>query len=187
MCQTKGDVMTTVPKLDLNYEVIKRFIRESHPESVIMIGCDSVRKATGKTKATALYSTVVVVRKSSGGGIFRGCKVFGTSVRLPDYGKVIRSGKLANLKLRLLQEVTFALEAFDGVQEAIGDRPFEIHLDIASDPRWESNVAMADAKGYVLGVTGRMPDFKPTALAASFAADAVAHGMDVDTGSEAIH
>lgn len=178
--------MNTVPALDLNYEVIKRFIRESHRESVIMIGCDSVRKAH-KTKATALYSTVVVVRKSSGGGIFRGCKVFGTSVRLPDYGKVIRSGKLANLKLRLLQEVTFALEAFDGVQEAIGDRPFEIHLDIASDPRWESNVAMADAKGYCIGVTGRAPEFKPTALAASFAADAVAHGMDVDTGSEAIH
>ncbi len=168
--------MNAVPKLDLNYEVVKRFIRDSHPESVIMIGCDSVRKASGK-KATALYSTVVVIRKASGNGVFRGCKVFGASVRLPDYGKVIKSGKLANLKLRLLQEVTFALEAFDGVQEAIGDRPFEIHLDIASDPRWESNIAMADAKGYVLGVTGREPDFKPYALAASFAADAHAHGL----------
>jgi hypothetical protein len=179
--------MNTVPKLDLNYEVIKRFIRNSHAESVIMIGCDSVRKATSKTKAWANYSTVVVVRKASGAGVFHGCKVFGTSVRLPDYGKVIRSGKLANLKLRLLQEVTFALEAFDGVQEAIGDRPFEIHLDIASDPRWESNIAMSDAKGYVLGVTGRTPNFKPTALAASFAADAVAHGMIVDTGGMTAH
>ncbi|MEE8372811.1 MAG: ribonuclease H-like YkuK family protein [Dehalococcoidia bacterium] len=178
--------MNTVPKLDLDYEVIKQFIRNSHAESVVMIGCDSVRKASG-TKATALYSTVVVVRKSSGHGVFHGCKIFGTSVRLPDYGKVIRSGKLANLKLRLLQEVTFALEAFDGVQEAIGDRPFEIHLDIASDPRWESNVAMNDAKGYVLGVTGREPNFKPTALAASFAADAVAHGMEVDTGRMTAH
>lgn len=168
--------MTTVPKLDLNYEIIKRFIRDSHLESVIMIGCDSVRKASGK-KATAIYSTVVVIRKASGSGVFHGCKVFGASVRLPDYGRVIKSGKLANLKLRLLQEVTFALEAFDGVQEAIGDRPFEIHLDIASDPRWESNIAMADAKGYVMGVTGRQPNFKPTALAASFAADAHAHGL----------
>jgi len=169
--------MNTVPKLDLDYEVVKRFIRDSHPESVIMIGCDSVRKAIGQTRATALYSTVVVIRKASGGGVFRGCKVFGASVRLEDYGRVIKSGKLANLKLRLLQEVTFALEAFDGVQEAIGNRPFEIHLDIASDPRWESNVAMSEAKGYVLGVTGREPNFKPTALAASFAADAHAHGL----------
>jgi len=167
----------TIPKLNLDYKVINRFIHNSHAESVIMIGCDSVRKATSKTKASALYSTVVVIRKASGGGVYHGCKVFGTSVRLPDYGRVIKSGKLANLKLRLLQEVTFALEAFDGVQEAIGDRPFEIHLDIASDPRWESNVAMADAKGYVMGVTGREPEFKPYALAASFAADAHAHGL----------
>lgn len=166
-----------VPKLDLDYKVIKRFIRDSHRESVVMIGCDSVRKATGKSKASALYSTVVVIRKASGSGVFHGCKVFGASVKLPDYGRVIRSGKMANLKLRLLQEVTFALEAFNGVQEAIGDHPFEIHLDIASDPRWESNVAMNDAKGYVMGVTGREPNFKPTALAASFAADAHAHGL----------
>ncbi len=169
--------MATIPKLDLDYKVINRFIRDSHPESVVMIGCDSVRKATSQTKASALYSTVVVIRKASGSGVFHGCKVFGASVRLPDYGRVIKSGKLANLKLRLLQEVAFALEAFDGVQDAIGDRPFEIHLDIASDPRWESNIAMADAKGYVLGVTGREPNFKPTALAASFAADAHAHGL----------
>ena len=49
-------------------------------------------------------------------------------------------------------------------------------MDIASDPKWESNVAMADAKGYVMGVTGRVPEFKPYALAASFAADLYAHG-----------
>jgi predicted RNase H-related nuclease YkuK (DUF458 family) len=172
--------MKTIPKLDLDYGVINQFIRDSHRESVIMIGCDSVRKANrvaGKTKASALYSTVVVVRKASGSGVFHGCKVFGASVRLPDYGRVVKSGKLANLKLRLLQEVTFALEAFDGVHEAIGDRPYEIHLDIASDPEWESNVAMSEARGYVLGMTGREPNFKPTALAASFAADAHAHGL----------
>lgn len=167
--------MNTVPKLDLDYGLIKQYIRDSHPESVVMIGCDSVRKARNG-RAWANYATVVVIRKASGAGVFHGCKIFATSMTLPDYGKVIRSGKLANLKLRLLQEVTFALEAFDGVQDAIGDRPFEIHLDIASDPRWESNVAMSDAKGYVMGVTGREPNFKPTALAASFAADAYAHG-----------
>ena len=175
--KSKDETMTyTVPKLDLDYEVINRYIRDSHPDSVVMIGCDSVRKVS-KGRAWANYSTVVVIRKASGPGVFHGCKIFATSVVLPDYGRVIRSGKLANLKLRLLQEVTFALEAFDGVQDAIGDHPFEIHLDIASDPRWESNVAMNDAKGYVMGVTGREPNFKPTALAASFAADAHAHGL----------
>jgi predicted RNase H-related nuclease YkuK (DUF458 family) len=169
--------MTTIPKLDLDYGTIKRFIRASHKDSVVMVGCDSVRKAVSDKKASALYSTVVVVRKASGSGVFHGCRVFGTSVRLPDYGRVIKSGKLANLKLRLLQEVAFALEAFEGIHDAIEDRPFEIHLDIASDPEWESNVAMSEARGYVLGMTGREPKFKPTALAASFAADAHAHGL----------
>jgi predicted RNase H-related nuclease YkuK (DUF458 family) len=165
-----------VPALDFDYDKIKKYIRDSHPDSVVMIGCDSVRKSNGGNKATALYATVIVIRNASGPGVYHGCKVFPTSVKLPDYGRVIRSGKMANLKLRLLQEVTFALEAFDGVQDAIGDRQFEIHLDIASDPKWESNVAMADAKGYVMGVTGRAPEFKPYALAASFAADEYAHG-----------
>lgn len=166
--------------LNLDYDAINKFIRNSHKHAVIMIGCDSVRKQPPSGRASALYSTVVCIRKASGekGDImYHGCKVFGASVRLPDYGKVVRSGKLANLKLRLLQEVTYALEAFSHVHEAIGDRRFEIHLDIASDPQWESNVAMSEARGYVLGVSGKEPEFKPNALAASFAADAHAHGV----------
>jgi hypothetical protein len=108
--------------------------------------------------------------------MYHGSKVFGASVRLPDYGKVIKSGKIANLKVRLMQEVAFALEAFENIHEAIGDRPFEIHLDINSRPECESNVARSEARGYVLGVSGKEPEFKPYALAASFAADALAHG-----------
>jgi predicted RNase H-related nuclease YkuK (DUF458 family) len=171
---------TPMPKLDLDYETINEYIRNSHPQSVVMIGCDSVRKEI-KGRAQALYSTVVCVRKASGDGddiMYHGCKVFGASVRLPDYGKVIKSGKLANLKLRLMQEVTFALEAFENVLEAIGDRSFEIHLDINGRPDAESYVALQEARGYVMGMTGGIaPEFKPNALAASFAADAHAHGL----------
>jgi predicted RNase H-related nuclease YkuK (DUF458 family) len=164
---------------DLNYDEINEYIRNSSPNSVIMIGCDSLRKEN-KGRASALYSTVVCIRHATGTGnsvMYHGCKVFGASVRLPDYGKVIRSGKMANLKTRMMQEVTFALEAFENIHEALGDRPFEIHLDISSRPECESNVAMADAKGYVMGMTGREPEFKPHALAASFAADAHVHGV----------
>jgi hypothetical protein len=163
------------PKLD--YDRINEYIRSSHAESVVMIGCDSVRKEV-HGKAHALYSAVVCIRKASGEGVFHGCKVFGGSVRLPDYGKVIKSGKLANLRMRLMQEVTFAIEAFENVYEAIGDRPFEIHLDINGRPDAESYVALAEARGYVMGVTGGIaPEFKPNALAASFAADHWAHGF----------
>ena len=166
-------------ELKLPYDVINQFIRASSMESVVMIGCDSVRRISS-VKKLAVYSTVVCIRKASGHGdnvIYHGSKVFGASVTLPDYGRVVRSGKLANLKIRLMQEVTFALEAFDHVYKAIGDRPFEIHLDINSRPECESHVALADAKGYVMGMTGQEPEFKPFALAASFAADAHVHGL----------
>ena len=161
----------------LDYDCINEYIRNSHPESVIMIGCDSVRKET-KGKAHALYSTVVCIRKTDGGGIYRGCKVFGGSVKLRDYGIVERSGKLKNLKMRMMQEVTFALEAFENTWEAIGDRPFEIHLDINGRPDAASHVALQEARGYVMGMTGGIaPEFKPNALAASYAADQWAHGL----------
>lgn len=166
-------------ELKLDYDAINKHIRNSSPQSVVMIGCDSVRKKYGG-RSCALYSTVVCIRKATGEGknvMYHGSKVFGASVILPDYGKVIRSGKMANLKMRMMQEVAFTLEAFDHIHEAIGDRPFEIHLDISSRPECESNVAMSEARGYVLGVTGHEPAFKPHALAASFAADAHAHGL----------
>lgn len=164
---------------DLNYDEINEYIRNSSPNSVILIGCDSLRKVV-KGVASARYSTVVCIRKATGDGknvMYHGSKVFGASVTLPDYGKVIRSGKLANIKTRMMQEVTFALEAFEKVHEAIGDRPYEIHLDISSRPECESHVALQDAKGYVMGMTGKEPEFKPFALAASFAADAHVHGL----------
>lgn len=166
-----------MPSPELDYDAIRQYIRSSHPESVIMIGCDSVRKEVhGKAEAT--YATVVCIRQAEGGGVFRGSKVFGGSCKLPDYGRVLRSGKIANLRARLMQEVTFAIEAFQEVDEAIGDRPWEIHLDINSRDDAESHVALQEARGYVMGVTGgRCPEFKPNSLAASFAADHVAHGL----------
>jgi predicted RNase H-related nuclease YkuK (DUF458 family) len=171
--------MMTMFDRKLDYEKINDHIRNSSQESIVMIGCDSVRLKK-KGRMHARYSTVVCVRRATGTGddiMYHGSKVFAGSVILPDYGKVIKSGKIANLKHRLMQEVTFALEAFENVYEAIGDRRFEIHLDINSRPECESHVALAEARGYVLGMTGYEPEFKPHALAASFAADAHAHGL----------
>ena len=164
---------------DINYDEVCDYIQKSTQESVVLFGCDSVRVKKRKGWV-ARYSTVVVIRNATGTGknlIYRGCKVFGASCTLPDYGKVIRSGKIANLKLRLMQEVTFVLEAFENTWEAVGDRHFEIHLDISSRPECESHIALKEARGYVMGMTGYEPEFKPDALAASFAADAFVHGL----------
>ena len=159
----------------VSYETIKGEIRDMHPDSRVYFGCDSVRKEV-RGKAFAVYSTVVVLHRSTGDGVFRGCKVFDATVRLPDYGKVIRSGKMANLRARMMQEVSFTLEAFDQLQDVLEDRVWEIHIDINSDENAESHAAYNDAMGYVIGVTGQKPRFKPDGPAASFAADAAAHG-----------
>jgi len=162
-----------------NFE-IEEYIRNSHPESIIMFGCDSTRHET-KGKASATYATVVCIRNASGPEgdiIYRGCKVFGAIERMPDYGKVISSGKIANLKMRLMQEVTFVLEAFEIFYHTLDGRHFEIHLDINSKEDTASNAALKEARGYVMGMTGGIaPEFKPNALAASFAADMWSKGL----------
>lgn len=162
----------------LDYERVREHIKNSSQESIIMIGCDSVRfRKNGIWYAK--YSTAVCVRKAEGVGkdiIYRGSKLFGASEVLRDYGVVESSGKIRNLRMRLMQEVTFALDAFENLYESIGDRVFEIHLDINSRPECASYGVLQEAKGYVMGMTGGYePEFKPYAHAASFAAHAIAN------------
>jgi hypothetical protein len=112
-----------------------------------------------------------------GDSIFRGSKIFGAREKLPDYGKVISSGKIANLKMRLMQEVTFVLQAYEEIKDVIGTREWEIHIDINSDPDAASYAALSEARGYVRGMTGYEPEMKPNAPAASFAADMWSKGL----------
>lgn len=167
-------------KWNVDVNEIKKYIKNSHPQSVIMFGCDSTRREA-KGKASATYATVVCIRNAVGEGdgiIYRGCKVFGATVKMPDYGKVIRSGKIANLRMRLMQEVTFVLEAYEEFKDVIEDRDWEIHIDINSKEDAESHSALTEARGYVMGMTGGYaPEFKPNALAASFAADMWSRGL----------
>ena len=51
------------------------------------------------------------------------------------------------------------------------DFPIEVHLDIASEEQYGSNCAAKAAAGYILGVCGVAPVLKPSAWAASTAAD----------------
>lgn len=148
-----------------SWEEAKKAIRESSKESSVYIGCDSVRYRTSGGKWKARYSTVVVLHKDSRSG----CQLFHNTVTLDDYGK-----KTESLMQRLTQEVAFAVEAVQELEEVIGDRYMEIHVDINTDPKHASNQAASMAAGYVLGVTGRKPKFKPEAWCAAHAADHVA-------------
>lgn len=132
-------------------------IRASSPESSVYIGCDSIRfKKHGLWHAK--YSTVVIVHMDSK----RGCRLFHESVVLQDYGVI---------KQRMLNEVMFAVNAATELIDDIGDRHFEIHIDVNPDPKHKSNVAVKEALGYVRGNLGIEAKIKPHAFAAMHAAD----------------
>lgn len=144
------------------FEKAKKAIIESSESSSVYIGCDSICfRDHGKWYAR--YSTVVVLHKDSK----HGCKVFHESEVLEDYG---------NIKMRLMNEVTFAIAATHEIIEIIGNRELHIHLDLNADPKHKSNVAVKEAIGYVRGATGIEATIKPDAWCATHAADhAVRH------------
>lgn len=132
----------------------RQAILDSSEKSSVYIGCDS-RRIPSKKKA--LFSTVIVLHLDSS----RGCKLFHNQTSLPDYG---------NLRTRLLAEVQLAIEAFSAVEDVIGNRKVEVHLDVNPDPKHGSNVVTAEALGWVrsMGINAMI---KPNSFAASTAAD----------------
>lgn len=144
------------------FEDAREVIRNSSQDSSVYVGCDSVRfKKNGRWFAR--YATVVIVHFATrhGAAIFHHVEV------QPDYG---------NLKQRLLYEVMLATNAALEVIDDVGDRHLEIHLDINSNSRYKSHVAMAEAIGYVMGNAGIRPKVKPDSWAASHASDHCARG-----------
>jgi uncharacterized protein len=143
-------------------EEAKQAILNSSKESSVYIGCDSIRFRKNKMWY-AKYSTVIIVHMESK----KGCRLFHSSVDMPDYG---------NLKQRLLTEVQYAVSAATDIIDVLGDRHMEIHLDINPNPKHKSSVAVKEALGWVKGSLGIDAKIKPSAFAATHAADhAVRH------------
>ena len=143
-------------------EEAKKAILDSSPDSSVYIGCDSIRFRKNKMWY-AKYSTVIIVHMESK----KGCRLFHDSVDMPDYG---------NLKQRLLTEVQYAVTVATEIIDVLGDRHMEIHLDINPNPKHKSSVAVKEALGWVKGSLGIDAKVKPSAFAATPAADhAVRH------------
>lgn len=132
-------------------------IAESSPESGVYIGCDSIRrKRHGKFHAT--YAVVVILHHDSK----HGGKIFAHVETVPDYG---------SMRERLMNEVAYAVKAGWEIAEVVGNRPFQVHLDLNPDPKHKSSCAVREATGYVLGTFGFKPQLKPEGFAATYAAD----------------
>lgn len=143
---------------------VKRFINSCSDETRIYIGTDSERYRKGGVWF-ADYTTVVVVHIDG----HRGCKVFGKIETEQDY-----DAKKNRPSLRLMNEVYKVADMFNDLKDVLErfrKDQIEVHIDINGKKEHGSNIVLSQAIGYVRGVTGVEPKFKPNAPAASFAAD----------------
>jgi len=157
--------MRKAKKPTLNYDIdeVKQFIKDN-PESKIYIGGDSIRIKKSKVK----FATVICIHYSG----HRGAKIFGKI----SYHE-ITDANLGRPINRMLKEVELIIEMFKELEDVLIERADDvsIHLDIASDKTYGSNVAYHAAKGMVMSLTGIEPMFKNDSFASSFAADYYLH------------
>jgi predicted RNase H-related nuclease YkuK (DUF458 family) len=133
-------------------EEVKEFIRNSSEDSAVYVGCDS-RQLRGKT----VFVTVVVIHINSS----HGARIF---------WRVDRVRRITSIRQRLLEEVNRAVYVAMLLADVVGNRPFEVHLDINPNPDHRSSVIVKEAVGYVLA-QGLKPVLKPDSIAASAVAD----------------
>lgn len=146
-------------KLDL--EEVREFIRNTSDATKIYLGADSERYISDETWY-ADYVTAVVVHYDG----CRGCKLFGEIATERDYDQ-----RKDRPRFRLMNEVYRVAKLYVDLAEAIGDRHFEIHLDINADQKQGSYCVMQEAIGYIRAMCNVVPMVKPNAFAATNAAD----------------
>jgi predicted RNase H-related nuclease YkuK (DUF458 family) len=146
-------------KLDL--DEVREFIVNTSLSTKIYIGSDSARYRKGDVWH-AEYCTVVVVHYDGN----RGCKVFGQLESERDYDQ-----KKDKPRMRLMNEVMRTAQMYLDLEEVIGYRDVQIHLDINPDEKHGSSCVISEAVGYIKGFCNVVPFVKPNAFAASIAAD----------------
>lgn len=121
----------------------------------VCIGTDS--QVRGKTVEFA--TVVVFLREKKGGFMF-----------IANY----REQKQMSLRERMIAEVARSVEVAYSLCDLLDvhDIALEVHADINTDPHFQSNQALKEAMGYILGM-GFVFKAKPEAFASSSCADKV--------------
>ena len=151
----------------MDIEEVKEFISKQSLETKVYLGADSER-VTINGESFADFSVCVVVHYDG----CSGAKIFGEVTRQRDYDQ--RKDKPA---LRLFNEVMLVAELYNKLQDSVGDRDMEIHIDINKDPQYGSSCVVQQAIGYIKSTcydkkgNSVTPICKPDAFSASFAAD----------------
>ena len=149
-------------KKKLNLEEVREFIINTSLSTKIYIGSDSARFRKKDNTWFAEYCTVVVVHYDGK----HGCKIFGQIESDRDYDQ-----KKDRPRMRLMNEVIKTAQMFIDLEESIGCREVEIHLDINPNEKYGSSCVISEAVGYIKGMCNVIPFVKPKAFAASIAAD----------------
>lgn len=144
-------------------------IKDSSLTSSVYVGTDSQvfskkDKSTKETYKEAHYSTVIILHMDS----CRGASIiYKSAVKVRDY---------VNMRQRLIAEVSMTVEAALAISPYVGERVFEVHLDISGDEENKSSLAVKEAIGYVTGTLGFAPKIKPHSFAATHCSDKVVKG-----------
>lgn len=85
-----------------------------------------------------------------------------------------RSTKTMSLRERMITEVAKSVEVAYSLCDLLDQHnvELEVHADINTDPHFQSNTALKEAMGYILGM-GFVFKAKPDAFASSYCADKV--------------
>jgi uncharacterized protein len=130
-------------------------------DTKIYIGTDSIKfKRSGIWYAK--FATVCVVHRNGNNG----CTVFTSKSTEIDY-----ETKKNKPSVRLMKEVMKSCELYNQLSPYLEGFDVEIHVDISLDEKNGSNCVAKEAAGFVLGMTGKPPIFKPEAWCAATGAD----------------
>ena len=163
---TKGPI--DKPLFDYLEDIFKKGVNDGLILK-IAVGTDSQRSKKGYK-----FATVIIVSTSEdlGGGVIvgRGGMVIGTTYFSNKYKKTREA-----VRERMMFEVSQSIAVAYDISPLLDkyDIPLEIHADINPDIKWESNKALTEAVGYILGM-GYDFKVKPNAWASSNGADRMA-------------
>lgn len=150
----------------LNGQLIELPIKEAVKDTIVKekalghrlkvcIGSDSQVK-----NGTVEFATVIVFLREKKGGFM--------------FIHNSKETKEMSLRERMILEVAKSIEVAYSLCDLLDqyDVQLEVHADINTDPHFESNVALREAMGYILGM-GFVFKAKPDAFASSSCADKV--------------
>jgi predicted RNase H-related nuclease YkuK (DUF458 family) len=154
----------------INLDEVRKYI-QNHPNSKIYFGCDSQKISNKKRKKKikqARFITVVVIYEKDNSKIFGELSI-----------ESIYDNDPKRPSLRLMNEVYKVSELVTKLSDVLEDRVYEIHLDVNPKVGTGSHCVFNQAVGYIRGVHGIDPIYKPDAFIASTVADHLVKHKDI--------